>query len=47
MTILRDIADFIALIAAAIFAIGAVCGAGAVMIAVNLFDKWDRAERKS
>lgn len=44
MTILRDIADFIALMAAAIFALGAVCGGGAVMIAVNLFGKWNRAK---
>lgn len=47
MTILRDIADAVAIVAGLIFAIGAICGAGAILIAVGLFDKWDRAERKS
>lgn len=45
--ILRSLGDVVAIVLGAAFAIGAVCGAGAVLVAVGLFDKWDRAERKS
>lgn len=44
---LWDILDVLLAIAAAIFALGAIAGASMVLIVAGLFDRWDRAERKS
>lgn len=43
--ILRLLGEAVALVIGASFAIGAICGAGTILIVAGIFDSWDRARQ--